>query len=325
MARLLSLGDALGLAADPMPWCVAGVLEGLGLLWGEAGVGKSFVACSIAASVATGRPWLGHRVSEGAVVYVAGEGGAGSVARRLDAALTALRCCDPEDGPVPLWIATPGVDLANGPAELIALLDRVCPRLIIIDTLSRCYRGDENSSQDMGRFVLSLDMLRDLYGCSVLVVHHANKTDKTGSGRVRGSSVLYGAVDVSVQLVPQKDGTVTLVADKLRDMDATAPVAELRFVTVPVWGERDELGDVRTTRMVRPTEAFEAALAGVACAPLRGVVTYEAWRAALPALPKGVFDRLAVEVLGDPETWGVVEWAPGVYGERMHPAGGAVR
>jgi hypothetical protein len=312
MARLVSYHDALD---SPEPaWTVAGVLGGLGLLWGEAGVGKSFVACSLAASVATGRPWLGHRVAEGAVVYVAGEGGALGVARRLDAAVTALRCCDPEDGPIPLWIATTGVDLVAGPTELMVLLGSVAPGLVIIDTLARCFAGDENSQQDMSRFVYSLDMLRDVYGCSVLVVHHANKTEKQGAGRVRGSSVLYGAVDVSLQLVLDARAEARLVADKLRDRDVTAPVAELRFESVPVWGERDDLGDVRTTRVVRPSAAFEVALPEVACVPLRGAVTYEAWRAACPRHPKGLFDRLAVAVLGDPETWGVREYAPGVFG-----------
>lgn len=312
MARLLSYHDALD--QPEAPWTVAGVLGGLGLLWGEAGVGKSFVACSLAASVATGRPWLGHRVAEGPVVYVAGEGGALGVARRLDAAVTALRCCDPEDGPVPLWIVTPGVDLVAGPAELMALMDGVEPQLVVIDTLARCFGGDENSSEDMSRFVRTLDLLRDLWQGSVLVVHHANKTDKSGSGKVRGSSVLYGAVDVSLQLVPDGRSEAKLVADKLRDRDVTAPVAELRFESVPVWGEHDELGDVRTTRVVRPSTAFEMALPGVACVPMVDVVTYEAWRAACPAYPKGTFDRLATAVLGDPETWGVREYAPGVFG-----------
>lgn len=311
MARLLAYRDALDV--DEPTWTVAGVLEGLGLLWGEAGIGKSFVACSLAASVATGRPWLGHRVHEGPVVYVAGEGGAASVARRLEAAVMALHCCDPEDGPVPLWIITPGVDLVAGPAEMIDVLDGVPPRLLIVDTLARCFSGDENSSQDMGQFVRTLDILRDLYGCSVLVVHHANKTEKSGAGKVRGSSVLYGAVDVCVQLVASGREGAKLVADKLRDRDVTAPVAELRFESVPVWDEKDELGDVRTTRIIRPTLEFERALPEVACVPLRGVVTYESWRASCPLFPKELFDRLVVEVLGDPGTWGVEQIGEGVF------------
>jgi hypothetical protein len=313
LARLLAYGAALD-TVEPT-WTVNDVLEGLGLVWGEAGVGKSFVACSIAAAVATGRPWLGHRVCEGAVVYVAGEGGALGVARRLDAAVTALHCCDPEDGPVPLWIVTPGVDLVAGPAEIIGVMEGVAPRLVIVDTLARCFGGDENSTADMSRFVRTLDLLRDIYGCSVLVVHHANKTDKSGSGKVRGSSVLYGAVDVSLQLIAEGRTEGRLIADKLRDRDVTAPVAELRFESVPVWGERDELGDARTTRVVRPTEAFERELPGVATAVLtRGVVTYGDWRAACGAHEKGSFDRMVTAVLGDPGTWGIRELAPGVYG-----------
>lgn len=315
MSRLISYQDAL---STPEPaWTVAGVLGGLGLLWGEAGVGKSFVACSFAASVATGRPWLGHRVAEGPVVYVAGEGGALGVSRRLDAAVTALRCCDPEDGPVPLWIVTPGVDLVAGPMELIRVMDGIEPQLVIVDTLARCYGGDENSTEDMSKFVRALDIIRDVFGSSVLVVHHANKTDRTGGGKVRGSSVLYGAVDVSLQLRTDgcdKDGA-RLVADKLRDREVNGSVAELRFESTTVWGEHDDLGDVRTTRTVKPSRAFEAAVPGVALVPiLGGVVTYKDWRTACPGMGKELFDRLAVEVLGDPQTWGVGELASGVYG-----------
>lgn len=315
MARLIAYQEALD-TAEP-PWTVAGVLGGLGLLWGESGVGKSFVACSFAAAVATGRPWLGHRVAEGPVVYVAGEGGALGVSRRLDAAVTALRCCDPEDGPVPLYIVTPGVDFVAGPAELIATLGGIQPQLIIVDTLARCFGGDENSTEDMSKFVRSLDLLRDVYAGSVLVVHHANKTDRTGSGKVRGSSVLYGAVDVSLQLKASGRTDAVLVADKLRDRDVTADVAELRFESVPVWGEVDDLGDTRTTRVVRASAQFESSLADVARVPLTGIVTYANWRTAVPGYTKGLFDRLAVAIIGDPETWGVVEYAPGVYGAQI--------
>lgn len=295
-----------------------GVLGGLGLLWGEAGVGKSFVAISLAASVATGRTWLGHRVTEGPVVYIAGEGGAPGVARRLDAAVNALHCCDPEEGPTPLWIVSPGVDLVPGPAELLEVLGGIQPQLTIVDTLARCFGGDENSSQDMGKFVHTLDLFRDLYGGSVLVVHHANKTDSVGAKKVRGSSVLYGAVDVSMQLQFAGAGVMVLKADKLRDRDVTAPVAELRFDTVALPnGELDELGDERMTRIVRPTLEFEAGLAEVACIVLqRGVVDYAAWRAECGHLSKGLFDRLVVAVIGEPQTWGIKEIAPGWYSAR---------
>lgn len=316
MAKLLNYQDAL--KQPEAPWTVSGVLGGLGLLWGEAGVGKSFVACGMAASVATGRHWLGHKVAEGPVVYIAGEGGAPAVARRLDAAVTALRCCD-EDEPVPLWLVVPGVDLVAGSQELLQLMDGIEPQLIVVDTLARCFGGDENSGTDMGAFVRTLDGLREMMGGSALVVHHANKTDRAGGGRVRGHSSLYGAVDVSLQLQHAAAGEMALYADKLKDREGGL-IAELRLEPVPSpGGELDELGDVRTTLVTRPSARFDSTRAEVAMVAINSVVNYESWRAALPNLDKRTFDRLVVAILSDPQTWGIEEIGPGVFGTAITP------
>jgi hypothetical protein len=106
------------------------------------------------------------------------------------------------------------------------------------------------------------------------------------------------------------------VADKLRDRDVTAPVAEFRFESVSLWGEVDDLGDARTTRVVRPTEDFEAALVGAATVPMMRPVSYADWRAACAPYSKEMFDRLVTAIVGDPMTWGVQEFAPGagIYG-----------
>lgn len=47
------------------------------LLVGGYGLGKTFVALSFAASVATGRDWLGRRVQRRRVLFVIGEGAYG--------------------------------------------------------------------------------------------------------------------------------------------------------------------------------------------------------------------------------------------------------
>jgi hypothetical protein len=49
------------------------------------------------------------------------------------------------------------------------------PRLIVIDTLARCFGGgDENSAQDMGKFVQACDQLRRATGAAVLAVQGRN-------------------------------------------------------------------------------------------------------------------------------------------------------
>ncbi|MFA6182149.1 AAA family ATPase [Acidithiobacillus sp.] len=67
-------------------WLIRGIIEAdtLALLYGQPGAGKSFIALSMAASIACGADWYDHRVTQGPAVYILGEGG-GGVSRRLRA------------------------------------------------------------------------------------------------------------------------------------------------------------------------------------------------------------------------------------------------
>jgi hypothetical protein len=56
-------------------------LDTTAILYGESGAGKSFMALDMALHVATGREWHGHKVRQGAVFYIAGEGVGGMGAR----------------------------------------------------------------------------------------------------------------------------------------------------------------------------------------------------------------------------------------------------
>jgi hypothetical protein len=191
---LLSYGDLLDL---PEPtWLVAGIIPaGLAVLYGAPGAYKSFVALDWALCVATGRPWHGHAVEGGHVVYVAAEG-AGGLARRVGA-----------------WAEHHGVggdDLGriHFLAEAVNLLDDVQvertkktlatlpepPALLVVDTAARSMvGGDENSARDLGLFIAAIDGQR--VGTR-LVVHHAGKT----GGDERGSSALRGAADVMARV-----------------------------------------------------------------------------------------------------------------------------
>ena len=65
----------------------------LSVMFGPSGCGKTFFALDLAVHVALGRPWRGRAVLQGAVVYVAPEGGYGILER-----LTAFSC---QYGPTP--------------------------------------------------------------------------------------------------------------------------------------------------------------------------------------------------------------------------------
>jgi len=215
--RFLSLPDMLN-APQPPDWIIRGYLEGdtLAILFGESGSMKSFVALDMALCVASGRPWHSFTVPKpGLVLYIAAEGSRG-LAKRIKAFVVA----HPMDMKAPLFTLPEPVQFldqteAEQAEEAIAAVAETSgpPRLIIIDTLARCFGGDENSSQEMSAFVAALDHLRVRFKCAVLVVHHSGLQEKN---RARGSSVLRAALDWEYRLTKMGDFR-ELVCSKSKD------------------------------------------------------------------------------------------------------------
>jgi hypothetical protein len=178
----------------PLMWLVDGYIpeRSFTVMFGEAGVGKTFLALDIACCIATGRDsWCGQRVtSAGPVVYVSAEGSWG-LGSRLRSWQT-QHGLDDLDG---MWFYNDPVDLVDtGRASAFASqIAKHKPELVVIDTLARCLvGGDENSSKDMGLAVRSIDIIREVADCAVLVLHHPTKTQKKTE---RGSGALKGAAD----------------------------------------------------------------------------------------------------------------------------------
>jgi hypothetical protein len=88
------------------------------------------------------------------------------------------------------------------------------PALIVVDTVSRALPGaDENLQKDMTLFIRACDVVRDVFGCAVLGVHHAGK-----NGDMRGSTVLRGAGDFVFGLTRKEGATVgQLACEKQKD------------------------------------------------------------------------------------------------------------
>lgn len=194
--------------------------ETLGLIFGDPGCGKSFLAVDIALSVATGTPFHGRPTRQGAVFFIAGEGHNG-LARRF-AAWSKARDIPLDD--VPLFKSERAAQFLDG-ASAQAVSDAVAglaaqhgpPALIIIDTLARCFGpGDENSTPDMTKFVAAVDDLKARFpGCAVLIVHHSGHAEKQ---RARGAMALKGALDCEFRV--EKDGPrMKLVATKMKDAE----------------------------------------------------------------------------------------------------------
>jgi AAA domain len=184
---------------------IEGLLDctGLSVMFGPSGCGKTFFALDLAAHVALGSPWRGRAVLQGAVVYVAPEGGYGILER-----LTAFSCkhgIDPKD--VPFYVIPEPIDLCNSDEDVNFLIARLRDlpepvRLIDVDTVSRALAGgNENSSDHMGALIKRCDKLRTATGAHVMLLHHTGKDKNQGA---RGHSSLRAAVDTEIEMTWDK-------------------------------------------------------------------------------------------------------------------------
>lgn len=199
--------------------------DSLALVFGEPGCGKSFFALDIAACISTGSRFHGRTVKRGAVFFIAGEGHNG-IRRRLTA-------WEKHTGETlesaPLYISTIAAGLcsedqveivSNTISELAAVEGK--PSIIIIDTVARNFgNGDENSTQDMNKFVSGVDQIRSQYGCTVLLIHHSGHSEKA---RARGSIALKGALDAEYFMKSDSDGHCELTNTKVKDTSPPLPV-----------------------------------------------------------------------------------------------------
>ena len=222
----------------PTDWLIHGFFESdsMSLLFGDPAAGKSFVAIDLAACIATGKDWHGHKTKQGAVIYIAGEGMNG-IKKRFKAWSLHNKT---ELNNAPLFVSERSAQLSDEALakEAADVVSGICsgwnvtPALIVIDTLARNFgAADENSTRDMNAFITNVDsLLRIPYNACVLIVHHAGHGDKN---RGRGSSALKGALDAEYSVVKHNrtsaiEGeiqTISLHSTKMKDAPPPQPKA----------------------------------------------------------------------------------------------------
>lgn len=193
---------------------------GVGFLYSEPGIGKSFLTLDMALHIAFGfKDWNGDPIDapdDAMVLYIAAEGSYG-FRNRIKAWMKHKGIPADQQGRFRMieqtinFMSTDDVQKLLRTAKSIAGLR---PCLIVVDTVSRAMPGaDENLQKEMTLFVRACDVLRDAFRCAVLGVHHAGK-----SGEMRGSTVLLGAGDFVFRLVRKKGATIGhLVCEKQKD------------------------------------------------------------------------------------------------------------
>lgn len=234
--RLYSMTEMLKL--PPPSWLVKGVMTQGGLvgLYGPPGHYKSFVAVDFAMSVATGTPWQARPTKKEHVVYVAAEGGTGIGMRAYGWLLE--HNLQPTQADI-VWL-TESMPVAIDSENMDTFFNRInnelnrIPGLIVIDTLARCFDGDENQQEDMGRFIGGVDRFRREFGATVLVVHHT----RLDADRERGSTAFRGAADAMISVHKNGNDIIEVTCSKQKDAEEFEPYTfERRIVQLPVTDE----------------------------------------------------------------------------------------
>lgn len=199
----------------PQPdWLLENKLpEGQTWVYGEPGVGKTFVVLDWAATVAA----KGNNV-----LYFVGEGVKGFSKRVLAWKRAHDTASLNNFYVVPM---TPQLLDRQSVEDFNEVIKKYEPRLIVIDTFARAaVGGDENSAKDVGRAISVLDTIYRVHDCSSVVVHHSTK----GGGNERGSGAIRGAADSTWEVVADytHSGLTTLqaVCRKMKDSEPPRPV-----------------------------------------------------------------------------------------------------
>lgn len=171
-------------------------IEGLGMLYGPSGTGKTFTAIDLGLCISNGRPWMGRETEPCPVVYVASEGGR-SAARNRIVAWHKYHGLPRSDM---FHCIACNFDLLGNVDQVLSTIEArgVAPGVIVIDTLNQNMgSGDENSTQDTTKLIVALQRLRRGFSGLVLVIHHTGKDASRGP---RGSSTLFAAMDAVLEL-----------------------------------------------------------------------------------------------------------------------------
>ncbi len=165
--------------------------DAVGIIGGEPKCCKSFLALSMAVSVASGTKCLREFPARltGPVLIYAAEDALHIVRERLE--MLALPCYQRLEA-LRIWVITAPrirLDVADDRQKLEATVEALRPALLILDPFVRLHSVDENLSAAVAPLLAFLRYLQRTYHCAVAVVHHSRK----GAKHVRPGQALRGS------------------------------------------------------------------------------------------------------------------------------------
>ena len=262
-------------------WLVKGIVpaNATGMIFGATGTFKSFSAIDLIFHVANDMDWAGLRTKGGPVLYVAAEGGGGAYRR-------GQAWCQARGREMPGNVYICRKPLVLSDERQIAVLRasiedlQAPPSLIVIDTLTQTFDGDESASSDVSAYLRLVNAeLREPFGATVIIVHHTGHND---GKRPRGSSAIMANLDFVIGAFrPSEDAMQTkLTVSKMRDGER---LNDLHFAVTKEHLGFDEDGDAISSLVATHEPAPRAGrmvqLSDAEWRKVQDVVSRGVWRA----------------------------------------------
>ena len=263
--------DALTIASSDKAreWLIAGIipLGSVTLLAASGGVGKSTVAYNWALHIGLGTPWSGRRCMKGKTLVCQSDEPLLDTAEKLS--VIGYQDAGLEPGTVEFWETWRFAHMQ----QLEHYIRKERPIFVVIDSLTACLAGMnvDMVKSNAGDVIYGLRDLANTYRCSILMLHHLNK-----SGGLRDSTSFVDNVSEVVKLTrPENnfDGSQFML-EWLKSRSGLTGKHMLRRDALnygweyagPVGGSLEELDRVVNAINMRKNERFTkqqaAALAG---------------------------------------------------------------
>lgn len=235
----IAFETASSLLSKPEPkleWLIENlwVDQSRGLIAGNPGVGKTWLALDMLISVASGQLCLGrYPVRQGAVLLMEEEASELNLSRRLHSMARARGLSAESLANLHLAVRS-FAKLPLDVAEIGRYIIAHEIKLVVFDSLRRFHSVDENSSSEMQSVLDAFGRL-NMCGCSVVLIHHLAKASSDHHSkplfeRLRGSSDLWAWRDCILGVEGEEDASECICSFQFRDAESQPPIRITRAV-----------------------------------------------------------------------------------------------
>lgn len=211
-------------------------------------VGKSFLAGNLAWSIADGRPWLSHTVTQGKVLIIDNELHPETLASRLYHIATEMQIDATENDSIDvICLRGQNIDIHALEARLSAI-EPGTYTLAIVDALYRTLPigTSENDNAAMMAIYNRLDHYAAKWDAAIAVVHHSSKGaqgDKSVTDVGSGAGAISRAADTHIVIRPHEQPELCVLECVTRSFKSPEPVS-IRFEW-PVWEAVTTVAEVK--------------------------------------------------------------------------------